>query len=103
VILINHGANDRKATPEVYVEKYGELLDVIRRMNPHAKIVSLSAFCGGHHEALGEFIRAYNEKNGTDVAFIDSTGWVPVEPLHPMRDGHLTISEHLTPLLRDLI
>ena len=103
VILINHGANDRKATPELYVEKYGELLDVIRQMNPHAKIVSLSAFCGGHHEALGKLIEEYNEKNACSVSFIDSTGWVPVEPLHPMRDGHTIISEHLTPLLKNCI
>lgn len=103
VILINHGANDRSKPVSLYLEKYGELLDVIRAHNPHARLVSLSAFCGAHHEELGVFIAEYNQKNGTNVAFIDSTGWVPVEPLHPMRDGHAIIAEHLAPLLKELI
>ena len=103
IVLINHGANDRGHSAEEYVTKYGELLDVIRAMNPNAKLIALSAFCGGHHEALGAFIKEYNEKNGTSVAFIDSTGWIPVEPLHPLRDGHKTVADHLTPILKDLI
>lgn len=103
IILINHGANDRGHSAEEYTEKYGELLDLIRTMNPNAKLIALSAFCGGHHEALEQYIHAYNQKNGTDVAFIDSTGWVSPEPLHPYRDGHTTIADHLTPLLAKLI
>ncbi len=103
VIMINHGANDRSRSAEEYTEKYGELLDVIRRMNPRAKIVSLSAFCGAHHEALREFIAKYNTKNGADVSFIDSTDWIPVEPIHPLRDGHKTVSDHLTPLLKEIV
>ena len=102
-ILINHGANDRGHSAEEYVTKYGELLDVIRSLNPNAKIISLSAFCGAHHEELGKFIAEYNEKNGTSIPFIDSTGWVPVEPLHPLRDGHKTIAEHLVPILKELL
>ena len=103
VVMINHGANDRGRPVEQYLEKYGELLDLIRRMNPNAKIVSLSAFCGAHHEALGAFIAEYNQKNGTDVAYIDSFGWIPEEPLHPLRDGHKTVAEHLAPILASLI
>lgn len=103
IILINHGANDRKAPAELYTEQYGKLLDVIRSLNPNAKLISLSAFCGGHHEELGCFIREYNEKNGTNVAFIDSNGWIPPQPLHPMRDGHATVAEHLAPILAKLI
>ena len=103
VVMINHGANDRSRPVELYLEKYGELLDVIRRMNPNAKIVSLSAFCGAHHEALGAFIAEYNQKNGDSVFFIDSAGWIPSEPLHPLRDGHKTVSEHLVPLLKEIL
>jgi lysophospholipase L1-like esterase len=102
-ILINHGANDRGHSAEEYTEKYAGLLDVIRKMNPHAKIFALSAFCGGHHEALGKLIEEYNRANGTDVVFIDSTGWIPVEPLHPLRDGHNTVAEHLVPILKELL
>ena len=103
VILINHGANDRNAPEALYLEKYEELLDLIRKINPNAKVISLSAFCGAHHEALGNMISDYNQKHACSVGFIDSNGWVPVEPLHPMRDGHQTITEHLTPILEKLI
>lgn len=103
VIMINHGANDRGATSEEYIKKYGELLDVIRKMNPDSMIVALSAFCGVHHEELGRFIEEYNAKNGSDVKFIDSFGWVPIEPLHPLREGHTIIADHVTPILKKII
>ena len=70
-------------------------------MNPESKIISLSAFCGAFHEELGELIEEYNKKNNTDIFYIDSNGWVPVEPLHPARDGHITISENLTKILTE--
>lgn len=100
VIVINHGANDRPKSAEEYVARYEELLDVIRLHNPKARIVSLSAFCGAHHEALGALIAEYNKKNHADILFVDSTGWIPEEPLHPMRDGHRTVAEHLVPILQ---
>ena len=68
-------------------------------MNPESKIISLSAFCGAFHEELGEFINEYNKKNNTNIFFIDSNGWVPVEPLHPNREGHKTIAEKLVEIL----
>ena len=88
---------------KVYTEKYGQLLDKVREINPNAKVVSVSAFCGGHHEALGEFIKKYNEEKGADVVFIDTFGWIPVEPLHPLRDGHKTVAQNLVKLLKDII
>ena len=102
-ILINHGANDRKRTAEEYVKAYGELLDVVRALNPNAKIISLSAFCGAHHEELGAFIAKYNQAKGDDILFIDSNGWVAPEPLHPLRDGHKTIAARLSAILADVV
>ncbi|MBQ9785465.1 MAG: hypothetical protein IJW29_08180 [Clostridia bacterium] len=102
-IIINHGANDRGAKTEVYLSEYENLLDVIRARNPQSVIVSLSAFCGAHHEALGEMIERYNEKNGCHVHFIDSFGWIPEEPLHPLRDGHKTVSVHLVEKLKKIL
>ncbi len=99
-ILVNHGANDMNAECDLYIEKYKELLDVIRKNQPQAKIVSLSAFYGVHEDALCEAIKEYNKENSTDIGFISSKGWVPKEPLHPLRDGHKIISEKLTPLLK---
>jgi lysophospholipase L1-like esterase len=102
-ILINHGANDRPKPVEVYLEKYAELLDVIRAMNPNATVIALSAFCGAFHEELGKMIAEYNEKNQCKVHFIDSDGWIPVSPLHPLRDGHTTVAKNLIPILREII
>ena len=86
-----------------YLEKYAELLDVVRSYNPDATVISLSAFCGAHHAELGEMIARYNEKNGCHVYFIDSNGWISPEPLHPLRDGHTTVASRLIPLLREIM
>ncbi|MBE6752131.1 MAG: hypothetical protein E7556_06340 [Ruminococcaceae bacterium] len=98
-ILINHGANDRFETVENYITNYKKLLDVIIKMNPKSKIISLSAFCGAFHEELGEFIKEYNQKNSTDIFYIDANGWVPPEPLHPDREGHRMIADKLIEIL----
>ena len=66
-------------------------------------IGKLSAFCGAHHEKLAEFIREYNEAKGADVAWIDSTDWISPEPLHPLRDGHIAVSQHLIPILKEIL
>lgn len=102
-ILINHGANDRPKPVEEYLEQYAALLDVIRSMNPDATLISLSAFCGAFHEELGRMIAEYNEKNGCNVHFIDSNGWIPLSPLHPLRDGHTTVAKNLIPILKKII
>lgn len=99
-ILINHGANDRGAGVEKYLEEYEKLLDVIRAKNPDSKLISLSAFCGAYHNELGEFIENYSKKNGCDILYIDSNGWIPLEPLHPRRDGHKKIAKNLTAILK---
>ncbi len=102
-VLINHGANDRRKDPTLYLEKYAELLDVIRSHNPDATLIALSPFCGAFHEELGRMIAEYNEKNGCTVHYIDSFGWIPEEPLHPLRDGHATVAENLIPRLRAIL
>ena len=102
-VMINHGANDSGKPVELYLEKYANLLDVIRRYNPNATIIALSAFCGAHHEALGEMIKQYNEKNGSNVRFIDSNGWISPDPLHPLRDGHQPVSRHLVPIMKEIM
>lgn len=102
-IVINHGANDAHSNPDIYLEKYAELLSIIRAHNPNAVIISLSPFCGAFHKELGEMIEQYNTKNGCNVLYIDSHGWIPAVPLHPLRDGHKTIASNLIPILKDII
>lgn len=94
-ILINHGANDRK-NKDRYVACYEQLLDVIRKHNPDARLIVLSPFCGAFQSELEELVRTYREKTGADIHFINGGNWIPAEPLHPLRDGHRTVAEHLT-------
>ena len=101
-VVINHGANDRGATPECYRQGYERLLDEVIKHNPNATVVALSAFCGGHKDVLAEMIPAYNQAHGTNVLFVNGSEWVPLEPLHPLRDGHRIIADNLTPILKDL-
>ncbi|MBQ8398010.1 MAG: hypothetical protein IJX53_07455 [Clostridia bacterium] len=102
-VVVNHGANDRSKPAEVYLEKYAELLDIIRAHQPQATIIALSAFCGAFHRELGEMIAAYNAKNGCTVHYINSNGWISPEPLHPYRDGHRTVAEHLTAEMKKIM
>ena len=101
-VVINHGANDRSAAPEVYRECYEKLLDEVFKYNPNAKVVALSAFCGGHKDVFAEMIPAYNKAHGTDVKFVNGSEWIPPQPLHPLRDGHEIVANRLTPILKEL-
>ena len=102
-VVINHGANDRRQPAEVYLAKYTALLDVVRKHNPTATVISVSPFCGAFHTELGEMIAQYNKENGCNVQYVDTYGWIPEEPLHPMRDGHATVAEKLTEQIKKII
>ena len=100
-VLINHGANDRRQTVGTYITGYRLLLDRVYARCPHAKVIVLSAFCGVYPEELKTLVETYNRENGRDILFIDSAGWIPPEPLHPRRDGHRIVADHLTAILRE--
>ncbi len=102
-ILINHGANDRGCSETEYIACYRELLDTICSLRSHSKIIMLSAFCGVYPAALQELSADYNREHKTDIVFIDSAGWVPKEPLHPLRAGHKIIADRLTDALQNLL
>lgn len=97
-ILINHGANDRapgnKPNDRYYTE-YTAFLELVREKNPDSKIVLLSPFCGAMDETLPEFVKNYNKDHGDCVYYISSHGWVPLDPLHPLREGHAVIASNL--------
>jgi len=103
IIVINHGANDRAASVEDYLMRYEEFLDLVRSTNPEAVIVCLSAFCGAFDAELTAFIPEYNKKKAANVRFVSSKGWVPLEPLHPLREGHKIIAEKLTAALKEIL
>lgn len=100
IIVINHGANDRRESSERYIEEYEKLLKTVRSINPDSKLVCLSAFCGAHAKELGEFIEGFNRENNENISFIDSSGWIPPEPLHPDREGHKIVAEKLAESLK---
>ena len=103
LIVINHGANDRKKGAEEYVAGYRVLLDVIRERNPHSEIVALSPFCGAFISELGELVESYNRERGDRIHFINGGEWISPDPLHPTREGHRTVAEHLAPLLGEIL
>ncbi len=103
LIVINHGANDNGRGEENYTREYKKLLQLVRQVNPLAKIVVLSAFYGVYVEALCSMVEAYNAESGDNVYFIDSTGWIPKEPIHPGRQGHKIIAEKLTAMLEGIL
>lgn len=100
-IVINHGTNDMSKEAEVVKPEYEKFLELVRDRNPKSKIVCLTPFCGAHAELISEIVKEHNEKYGDNVYYINSTGWVPAQPIHPLRDGHRIISEHLTEILKN--
>ena len=102
IIVINHGANDAGHTAEEYTTEYTELLRVVRRINPDAKIVVLTAFCGVYPNELRTAVDKFNADNNDNVYYIDSKGWIPKDPLHPLRDGHKIVAENLTAELKKI-
>lgn len=103
VVVVNHGANDRSATAQEYIGRYLELIDLIRERAPQAVVVCLSAFCGAFDAEVGEMVERYNREHERPIHFVSSRGWVPAEPLHPLRGGHRAIADHFAPLLRDIL
>ena len=102
IVVINHGANDYVYSSEEYTDEYVNLIKVVREINPSAKIVVLSAFIGVYPNELKIAVEKYNRENNENVYFIDSAGWVPREPLHPLRDSHKIIADKLTNELKVL-
>lgn len=102
IIVINHGANDRGATEETYIKTYEEFLSLVRSRNSNAKIVVLSPFCGVYSDALDEMVKNYNEKNNDRVLFVSTVGWIEPKPLHPLREGHRTVAEKLSKIIKNM-
>ncbi len=94
-IITNPGANDRLQEVGTYLKMYEQLLDVISKRHPSAKIIVLGAFCGWCSDELDGFVKDYNNRTGKNVDYINTAGWVPLEPFHPMREGHRIIADNL--------
>ncbi len=98
-VVVNHGANDRGADAAEYLMRYKELIELIWAGNAKAEVVCLGAFCGAFDEELGAFVKQYASPK---LHFVSTEGWLPAEPLHPLRSGHKTAAEHLTRQLKTI-
>jgi lysophospholipase L1-like esterase len=100
-IVINHGTNDRRADVELFKKRYFEFLGVVRERNPKAKIISLTPFSGCLAREIKESVEKHNKEKNDMVFYIDTTGWIEPEPLHPLRSGHKTVSEKLSEIIKE--
>ena len=100
--LINHGTNDQH-NPHLFKEGYAALLDLVFQKNPGARVACLIPFCGAYRQALKELVPAYAKENGKEdhLILIDTEGWLPPQPLHPLKEGHALAAEKLFALLKD--
>ena len=100
-IVINHGTNDRNSDKEFFEQKYFEFLCVVRNRNPKSKIISLTPFSGCLAKEIREVVEKYNSEKNDEVFYIDTTGWIEAEPIHPLRQGHKTVSEKLSKIIKE--
>lgn len=98
-IMINHGCNDRGAQVQEYISEYRSFLEYLTKKYKTTKIIMLSPFIGAFHEELAVMCKQFNEENGTDIFYIDSFGWVPKDPLHPLVEGHEVIADNVISIL----
>ena len=99
-IVINHGTNDIRAEHSVFTEKYVNVLSVLRNRNKKAKIISITPFSGRCADKIKDSVELYNKNNNDNVLLIDSTGWIEPEPIHPTREGHKIVAEHIVKILK---
>ena len=98
-VLINHGTNDQH-NPHLFNEGYTALLDRVFARNPKAKVVVLVPFCGAFKRELEALIPTYCAQKKKTILLIDTTGWLPPDPLHPLRDGHIIASKKIAEIMR---
>lgn len=100
-IVVNHGTNDRSFSPEVFRKGYRELLNVILEKNPQSQLAVMTPFCGAFPQEVKETAAEASRDTGRRILIVDTAGWLPAEPLHPLREGHRLAAERLVPLLRE--
>ena len=99
-VVINLGTNDRAAGVEAFLIGLTELLKLVRNRNQKAKIAVMIPFLGCFGAELREFVARYNQQFNEDLLLVDTSGWLPISPLHPLREGHKVAAEKLVDVLR---
>lgn len=83
-------------------EKYYDFLELVREKNPLSKIIALTPFSGSRAKEIKTVTERFNTEKNDRVFYIDSTGWISPEPIHPTREGHKTVSEKLSEIIKNL-
>ena len=89
--------------PGEFIQRYAELVDMIRENTPEAIIVCLTPFVGAYNDEIGDFVESYNRSHEKGIHYVSTKGWIEPEPLHPLRSGHLTVADNFTPILKDIL
>ena len=102
-IVINLGTNDKWNEQMIgqMPAEYKKFLYMLTDMHKNAKIAAMVPFYNCFNEEIKSIVKEFNEENGTDIKVVDTEGWLPKEPLHPLRDGHKIAAEKLTPILKE--
>ena len=100
IIVLNHGTNDGGHL-DVLGERYKEMLDLLRNTHPHALVVALSPFMGDRDPIIEQAVTEYNQERNADVLYIPTGGLIPRHPIHPSRESHRVIANHLAAILKD--
>lgn len=100
IIVLNHGTNDGEHL-DVLVECYKEMLDCLRNTHPKALLVALSPFMGDRDPYIEQAVTEYNQEKHADVLYIPTGGLIPRHPIHPSREGHRVIANHLVNILKN--
>lgn len=100
-IVINIGTNDRKYDKEDFKKGYTEFLNVVRTRNKNSTIIALTPFSGCLAAEIKYCTEVHNNKYQDNILYLDTTGLISPEPLHPDRNGHRIISEHLIAFIKE--
>jgi hypothetical protein len=102
IVVLNHGTNDRNNPDKAgFISRYKDFLAILRKRNPRAKILALTPFSGCLAKEIKEAVDAYRQESGDNVYYLDTTGLISPEPLHPDRCGHSVISRRLCRFIRE--
>jgi lysophospholipase L1-like esterase len=107
VVVINMGANDDRASQDVFLPLYRQYLRVVRGAYPDARILCLRPFNGAQEAA----IRAAVIQSGDAwITYVDTTGWIQPEKhysaaggIHPNLDGNKAAGEKLAAILAEIL
>lgn len=97
IVVLNHGANDRD-NPEEFVGCYRELLDAVWECHPGTEVYVVSPFCGAYVRELSALAEEVG-KTGKNIRFVNTSGWLPAEPLHPLKESHLLAAKKLAEII----